>query len=118
MQNPPTRLRIALTKQGRSGIAGDGASGKEAFKALQGHRMTNTAAVLPKSVSAAAADSDDLDTFPKMLLAHARLRGARPAMREKDYGIWQSWTWGDVAREVEALAGGLAGLGFRRGDKL
>ena len=39
-------------------------------------------------------------------------------MREKDYGIWQSWSWAEVAAEVEALAGGLKRLGFRRGDKL
>jgi len=39
-------------------------------------------------------------------------------MREKDYGIWQSWSWADVAAEVETLAGGLAALGFARGDKL
>ena len=33
-------------------------------------------------------------------------------------GIWQTWTWDQVHREVEALAGGLAALGFQRGDKL
>jgi long-chain acyl-CoA synthetase len=58
------------------------------------------------------------DTFPKMLIEHARLRPGRPAMREKDYGIWQSWNWAKVAAEVEALAGGLKALGFRRGEKL
>jgi long-chain acyl-CoA synthetase len=80
--------------------------------------MTPTAAVLPKSASAAADDAGSLDIFPKMLLAHARLRPERPAMREKDYGIWQSWNWAQVAGEVEALAGGLRSLGFERGDKL
>jgi long-chain acyl-CoA synthetase len=39
-------------------------------------------------------------------------------MREKDYGIWQSWSWAEVAAEAAALAGGLAALGFTRGDKL
>ncbi|MGB9649254.1 MAG: AMP-binding protein, partial [Stellaceae bacterium] len=58
------------------------------------------------------------DTFPKLLLEHARLRPDRPANREKDYGIWQSWSWAEVAGEVEALACGLAASGFRRGDKL
>ena len=58
------------------------------------------------------------DTFPKMLLMHARQRPDRPAMREKDYGIWQSWSWAEVAAEIEALAGGLKALGFERGDKL
>jgi long-chain acyl-CoA synthetase len=58
------------------------------------------------------------DTFPKLLLEHARVRPNRPANREKDYGIWQSWSWAGVAAEVEALACGLAASGLRRGDKL
>jgi len=65
-----------------------------------------------------SAPSSTPDTFPKLLFEHARLRPDRPANREKDYGIWQSWSWREVAAEVEALAGGLASLGFRRGDKL
>src|SRR6516162_8617124 len=59
-----------------------------------------------------------LDTFPKLLLEHARVRSHRPANREKDCGIWQSWSWAEVAAEVEAFACGLAAMGFRRGDKL
>jgi long-chain acyl-CoA synthetase len=61
---------------------------------------------------------DSQDTFPRLLLAHARVRGDRPAMREKDLGIWQSWTWAEAAREVRGMACGLAELGFRRGDRL
>ncbi|HZL59650.1 MAG TPA: AMP-binding protein [Stellaceae bacterium] len=67
------------------------------------------------SVRAAA---DLLDTFPKLLFEHAAKRGARPAFREKDYGIWQSWSWAEAAREIEEFAAGLAALGFKRGDKL
>jgi long-chain acyl-CoA synthetase len=59
-----------------------------------------------------------LDTFPKLLLEHARVRPAHPAMREKDFGIWQSWNWAEVAAEIEALACGLAAMGFKRGDRL
>ncbi|MBK9676810.1 MAG: AMP-binding protein [Betaproteobacteria bacterium] len=58
------------------------------------------------------------DTFPRLLLHHADVRGAHPAVREKDLGIWQTWTWGDVAAEVRALACGLAAQGFRRGMHL
>jgi len=58
------------------------------------------------------------DTFPKLLLQHAKVRGNQPAIREKDLGIWQSWTWAQVRDEVAALAGGLAAMGFRRGDNL
>jgi long-chain acyl-CoA synthetase len=57
-----------------------------------------------------------LDTFPKLLMHHAHVRGGRPAIREKDLGIWQTWTWKRFADEVRALACGLAAEGFRRGD--
>ncbi len=59
-----------------------------------------------------------IDTFPKLLLEHAKGRGDRPAIREKDLGIWQVWTWARVAQEVRAFACGLASMGFGRGDKL
>jgi long-chain acyl-CoA synthetase len=58
------------------------------------------------------------DTFPKLLLHHARVRGQRPAIREKALGIWQSWTWGGVRDEVEWLACGLAQAGLKRGDHI
>ncbi|MDD5297031.1 MAG: AMP-binding protein [Rhodocyclaceae bacterium] len=62
--------------------------------------------------------SAPLDTFPRLLMHHAQVRGARPAVREKDLGIWQSRTWAQVARETSAFASGLAQLGFKRGDRL
>jgi len=66
----------------------------------------------------AAVDIAVLDTFPKLLAHNAGARGDRPAMREKDLGIWQSWSWADVAAEVRALACGLKALGCARGDKV
>ena len=57
-------------------------------------------------------------TFPRLLLEHARTRGGRPATREKDLGIWQTWTWSEVAANVRALACGLAAQGFQRGMHL
>ena len=59
-----------------------------------------------------------LDTFPRLLMHHAKVRPNRPAMREKEYGIWQTYTWGEVAENVRAIACGLAELGFKRGDRL
>ena len=59
-----------------------------------------------------------LDTFPKLLQSHVKLRPERDAIREKALGIWQSWTWADAATEIRALACGLASLGLKRGDKL
>jgi long-chain acyl-CoA synthetase len=59
-----------------------------------------------------------LDTFPKLLHSHAKLRPDQDAIREKDLGIWQSWTWAEAAAEIRALACGMASLGLQRGDKL
>jgi long-chain acyl-CoA synthetase len=58
------------------------------------------------------------DTFPRLLLHHAQWRDKHPALREKDLGIWQTWTWAEVAGEVKKLAAGLHVQGFRRGDHL
>ncbi len=62
--------------------------------------------------------SEALDTFPRVLLHHAQVRGARPAMREKDLGIWQTYSWLEAAENVKAIACGLAAQGFKRGDHL
>jgi long-chain acyl-CoA synthetase len=68
--------------------------------------------------AAASGPPADALTFPRLLRHHARVRGQRTAMREKDLGIWQSWTWAESAQEVRRLACGLAALGFRRGMNL
>ncbi len=58
------------------------------------------------------------DTFPKLLADNARTRGDRPAYREKDLGIWNTWSWREVEGEIRAIASGLAEHGFARGDRL
>lgn len=58
------------------------------------------------------------NTFPRLLLAHALSQPDAPAVREKDLGIWQTWSWSAVAREVREIACGLASLGFKPGDNL
>jgi long-chain acyl-CoA synthetase len=63
-------------------------------------------------------NSETLDTFPKLLAENVRVRGDKPASREKDFGIWLSWTWNQVADEIRALACGLAALGIKAGDKV
>ncbi|VTU18460.1 AMP-dependent synthetase/ligase [Variovorax sp. PBL-E5] len=57
-------------------------------------------------------------TFPRLLLAHAARQPDAPAVREKDLGIWQTWNWTAVAREVREFACGLASLGFEAGGNL
>ena len=60
----------------------------------------------------------DLTTLPRRLVRNARDLGDRPAIREKDRGIWQTWTWREYLSQVRDFALGLAALGFRRGDRL
>ncbi len=56
------------------------------------------------------------DTFPALLAANAARLGDRPAYREKEFGIWQVWSWARTAAEVEALGRGLLDLGMAPGD--
>ena len=58
------------------------------------------------------------DTFPKLLLRNAEYLADRPAMREKAFGIWQTWTWSEVLDEVRAFALGLKKMGLKRGDSI
>ena len=62
-----------------------------------------------------ANDSVEPDTFPKLLLRHARQRGDHAAIREKSRGIWRTTTWRGLADDVAALAGALAARGLERG---
>jgi long-chain acyl-CoA synthetase len=55
-------------------------------------------------------------TFPGLLLEHASQRPDAAALRIKEYGIWQTTTWADLARLVRHLAGGLAEAGLQRGE--
>ncbi len=58
------------------------------------------------------------DTLPKLLRRNAATKPDRAAMREKDLGIWQPYSWRRYWRETCDLACGLAAAGFGRGDKL
>ena len=55
-------------------------------------------------------------TFPRLLLEHARQRPEAPALREKEYGIWQTLTWSQLATLVRHLAVGFAHAGLQRGQ--
>ena len=57
-------------------------------------------------------------TFPRLLLQHAAQRPADPAMREKEYGIWQSHSWHAMAQLVERVACGLHLAGLTRGEHI
>ena len=57
-------------------------------------------------------------TFPQLLLKHAAERPTAAAMREKEYGIWQTITWQDMANMVSHMACGLHQAGLKRGEHM
>jgi len=69
-------------------------------------------------VRATATHAVDDTTFTALLLQHAARRPGAPALREKEFGIWQTLTWRDLAALVRALACGLAQAGLGRGQHL
>ncbi|MBY6115117.1 AMP-binding protein [Mameliella alba] len=61
---------------------------------------------------------EGLRSIPALLHRNATEFGSAPAYREKEYGIWQSWTWAETEKEIEALALGLLNLGVAEGDHI
>jgi long-chain acyl-CoA synthetase len=57
-------------------------------------------------------------TFPQLLLLHAKERPDAVAMREKQFGIWQALSWSALLSMVRALAAGLAAAGLSRGQHI
>jgi len=60
----------------------------------------------------------DLDTIPKLIAYHVSQIPDQAAYREKEFGIWQSWTWKEAGEAIDALALGLLELGIKEGDHL
>jgi long-chain acyl-CoA synthetase len=56
------------------------------------------------------------DTLPKLLLHNAGRWPGEVAMREKEFGIWNEFTWADYRDQVKAIALGLLALGVKRGE--
>ena len=55
-------------------------------------------------------------SIPALLARNVKEHGQRPAYREKEFGIWQSWTWAEASEEITNLALGFLALGIERGD--
>ena len=68
------------------------------------HIQPNTAVVL------------EGDTIPAMFWNGVQQRGAQVWMRQKQLGIWRSWSWQQTGDAVREIAGGLMSLGFKAGD--
>ena len=67
-------------------------------------------------MSTAAAQPQGPASIPALLARNVERLGAKPAYREKEFGIWQSWTWAEAAEETRAIALGLLALGLAEGD--
>ncbi|HET7793122.1 MAG TPA: AMP-binding protein [Rhizobacter sp.] len=59
-----------------------------------------------------------ITTFPRLMLEHAAKRPHAPALREKEFGIWQTLSWSALETMVRELAGGLAAAGLQRGQHM
>ena len=55
-------------------------------------------------------------SIPALLQRNATLFADKDAYREKEFGIWQRWTWAETEKEIEALALGFINLGVSEGD--
>ncbi|THH35280.1 long-chain fatty acid--CoA ligase [Aliishimia ponticola] len=60
--------------------------------------------------------AEGLRSIPALLHRNAKTLADKPAYREKEFGIWQSWTWSEAETEIENLALGLLNLGVAEGD--
>jgi len=67
-------------------------------------------------VNEAPLNGRGLESVPALLHRNASQFGTAPAYREKEFGIWQSWSWSETCEEIEALALGLIDLGVAEGD--
>lgn len=66
----------------------------------------------------AIAPQEGCETLPKLLARNVSRFPDKPAYREKELGIWQSWTWAQAATEIEDFACGLADMGLGPGDSV
>ena len=57
-----------------------------------------------------------LQSTPAYLRLNAKKFAEKPAFREKEFGVWQTWTWSQVEKDVTELALGFLHLGVAEGD--
>ena len=56
------------------------------------------------------------ESVPALLARNVAQFGSKPAYREKEFGIWQTWSWAETAEEIQAIAYGFLALGVEKGD--
>ncbi len=63
-------------------------------------------------------DKSQCDTIARLLAYNVEHYANQVAYREKEFGIWQSWTWAEAGREIQHLATGLLTLDISIGDHI
>jgi long-chain acyl-CoA synthetase len=76
---------------------------------LKGIRINATPGTRPVMI-------DGHTTVPSLFRARCQANGAAVAHREKDFGIWQSYSWTDYLHHARLIGLGLRALGLQRGD--
>lgn len=71
---------------------------------------------MSKALIANYPDIKKYDTFPKLLAFNAQHWPNEVAMREKEFGIWNEFTWNDYHTTVKQMALGMHSMGIKRGD--
>ena len=56
------------------------------------------------------------DTLPAMFQCAVKKRGDQVWMRQKELGIWRSWSWNQTDAAMREIANGLLSIGFAHGD--
>ncbi len=69
-------------------------------------------------MAASKSETMTCESIPQLVALHARSIPNSPAYREKEYGIWQSWSWSETLDEIDALALGLIDMGISKGDHM
>ncbi len=71
-----------------------------------------------KRLAQTQSGAEGMHSLPALLHRNATQFGDAPAYREKEFGIWQCWTWAETAREIRAIALGFLELGVEKGDHI
>ena len=72
----------------------------------------------PDAASLRSALQDAAITIPQLLRRRAQLHGDRLALREKEYGIWNRYSWSHYYETARLVALGLLSLGIKPGDRV
>ncbi|MGY6535553.1 MAG: AMP-dependent synthetase/ligase [Pararhodobacter sp.] len=78
-------------------------------KIVKGVRVNATPGTRPVHI-------DGHKTLPALLRARCQANGDATAHREKDLGIWQSYSWNDYLNSARLIGMGLRHLGLQKGD--